>query len=187
MVLNKTLFNTKRGIFISNARPEDRLRSRKYPYLGSACALQGSNPSAAGCATATTTTTSSKVSTGSRPSVTPAATAIDYIGRMQELERENEVLRMERARLEASYRNAANSVENRRFDERTTYHVPRTTYHVSRITYHVPPASLSLSLSPLPRRQSSTALSHRLRIIVLPFRFIPFAHWQVLSRCRYWR
>jgi hypothetical protein len=164
MVLNKTLFNTKRGIFISNARPEDRLRSRKYPYLGSACALQGSNPSAAGCATATTTTTSSKVSTGSRPSVTPAATAIDYIGRMQELERENEVLRMERARLEASYRNAANSVENRRFDEqyaelahlkvryhhlpRTKYHVPRTTYHVPRITYHVSRTTrLTLSLS----------------------------------------
>lgn len=37
----------------------------------------------------------------------------ECIARMQELERENEILRMERVRLEASYRNA----DSRRYDE----------------------------------------------------------------------
>ncbi|KAJ8687578.1 hypothetical protein QAD02_023372 [Eretmocerus hayati] len=47
---------------------------------------------------------------GSRPALTPA----DCIAKMHELERENETLRMERLRLEASFRNA---VDSRRFDE----------------------------------------------------------------------
>lgn len=46
-------------------------------------------------------------SASTRPSLT------DCIARIQELERENEALKMERARLEASYRNA----ETRRFEE----------------------------------------------------------------------
>ncbi|XP_008215166.1 cytospin-A isoform X11 [Nasonia vitripennis] len=73
--------------------------------------IQSLNSSGAATTNATTTS-SSRVSTGSRPSVTPVIPP-ECIARMQELERENEILRMERVRLEASYRNA----DSRRYDE----------------------------------------------------------------------
>lgn len=45
-------------------------------------------------------------------------TQADYIAKMHELERECESLKMERTRLEASYRNAVNLAEARRFEDR---------------------------------------------------------------------
>ncbi|CAB0030883.1 unnamed protein product [Trichogramma brassicae] len=55
----------------------------------------------------TPATSTSKLSTGSRISTSPA----DLIHRLQELEQENEMLRIERSRIENSYR------ESRRFEE----------------------------------------------------------------------
>lgn len=63
-------------------------------------------------------TISAKNPVGSGPPVA-ARTSLpaDYIARMQEIERENDILRKERARLEATLRNAANCVDTRRYDE----------------------------------------------------------------------
>ncbi|XP_023315426.1 cytospin-A isoform X2 [Trichogramma pretiosum] len=67
---------------------------------------QGNNQIANSSA-GTPATSTSKLSTGSRISTSPA----DLIHRLQELEQENEMLRIERSRIENSYR------ESRRFEE----------------------------------------------------------------------